>query len=259
MNAYEKYRQTFCKLLELTEQFRFKEIENDETILVNLSSISNTEMYFTENRVRIANLSNDILKTLVISLSNLENKYYRGREKDWYFVNTFSQFRAVLSYRLNDLENEQLMDFLLKNRRNERMPFAKDLSLNIKEIEAYKEFLENESERTKRHIKQSEINKRKKSLEKVLKQEHYENSQVKSQERNKYLDWFNTLCDNEKILEIISNNKPINFYSEQLDFINETTLNDLNETEIGQLIELIKKSKDRRFNDKIYILNKKKR
>lgn len=242
MENYEVYRTGFLSVLELAELSRFKEIECREQLFYDLSSISNTEMYVFEFRDRIERIQTHKLVNLLIALSNLANKYYRNREEDWYFVNTFSQIRQIVFYKLDVAKQNELIDYFLRNRKNERMPFAKDLPLSIDNIKKYFDYMQQENKRIENHNKRVLTEQLLSQEKKNERQAHTANSEIKQSEREKYLDWFSNLTDKEKLQEILKNEKPINYYGNNYDCLKISVINELEIDDVMKLIEIIKKS-----------------
>ncbi len=242
MDIFEKYRKAFLKVIELTELSRFNEIESDEQLFYDLSSISNTEMYFVEYRNKINDIQTTKLTEMLISLSNLERKFHRSREKDWYFVNTFSQFRQIAYYKIDEVKQAELTDFFLRNRKNERMPFAKDISLSVDSKEKFFDFKQQEKIRLDNHnqkvVKEQSLSEEKKK-ERLA---HSESSMNTYNERIKYLGWFENLSDFEKIKEVIKSGKPINYYGDNYDFLKVDLISELESDDLLRLINSIKKS-----------------
>lgn len=242
MDIYEKYRKAFLKVLELTELSKFNEIESDEQLFYDLSSISNTEMYFVEFRDKINGIQTNKLIEMLISLSNLESKFHRSREKDWYFVNTFSQFRQIVYYRIDDLKETELTDYFLKNRKNERMPFAKDMSFSIDSKEKFFDYKQQEKIRLENHT-QKVLNEQLLSEEKKKERlAHSESSEKTFNDRKKYLDWFEKLTDYEKISEVIKSKKPINYYGDNYDYLKIDLFSELKIDDLDRLIKIIIKA-----------------
>lgn len=133
----------YDELIKLAEELRFDEIANNKDFLIIFSRMSNIEFYYAKYGIKIETFSYDILKNLVISLSNCGNKYYRGYDEDRYFVHTFYMiFCLIQNRRLTKNEQKEVINPLLINRQNKMMPFNISIPLeveNIKDLKKWKD------------------------------------------------------------------------------------------------------------------------
>jgi hypothetical protein len=139
MKVFEKFEISFKILLEKVDNKDFESISKVENIYNDLGSISNIEMYFNQNRNYFYNLTNQEKIDLIKKLTDLDNEYFQNRNTNWYFANLYNMiFRETYLYLPVD-EQKKLLNYILINRKNIRIPFAKDLDLKYNSYSTFNE------------------------------------------------------------------------------------------------------------------------
>ena len=139
MKVFEKFEIAFKTLLEKVDNKDFKSISEIENIYTDLGSISNIEMYFNQNKNTFYNLTNQNKIDLVKKLTDLDNEYFQSIEINWYFANLYDMIFQETYLSLTENEQKDLLNYILINRKNDRIPFAKDLDLKYNSYSAFNE------------------------------------------------------------------------------------------------------------------------
>jgi hypothetical protein len=139
MNVFEKFEIAFKTLLEKVENSDFESISKVDNIYNDLGSISNIEGYFNQNKDYFYNLTNQEKFDLIQKLTDLDNEYFQSRETNWYFANLYNMiFKETYQYLAED-DQKDLLNYILVNRKNDRIPFAKDLNLKYNSYSIFNE------------------------------------------------------------------------------------------------------------------------
>lgn len=140
MSVFDKFEIAFSKLISLIEVKDFQSIMKIDNLYQDLGSISNIEMYYNLKSQLIINLSEDNKKKLILVLTDLDKTHFENREKNWYFANLYNMIFNSIYNSINCDNRQYILDYILKNRKNDRIPFAKDLDLDINSYEKFVEF-----------------------------------------------------------------------------------------------------------------------
>jgi|SRR3972149_1386281 len=139
MSVYDRFEKAFNSLMTHIETKDFQGILRIENLYQDLGSISNIEMYYYPKTDLILNLSDECKKELVFILTDLDKLHFVNREKNWYFANLYSMIFITIYNSIKNENRQLILDYVLRNRKNERIPFAKDLDLNINSYDKFNE------------------------------------------------------------------------------------------------------------------------
>lgn len=160
MNWSTQYKLALTKVLDHARTGDTDSISNDKNLFESLGSISNTEMFIRELSPEFIALGSDKFYACIMSLIDLEARFGDNTQRYWYFINTFSQvFNLYL--RTIKVHNPPLhiIEYILKVRKNERMPFGKVIELHVKTLSDYETFLKEEHEKQSRHASLMQVHK----------------------------------------------------------------------------------------------------
>jgi len=72
-------------------------------------------------------------------LTGIDKLHFENREKNWYYANLFNMIFTTVYSDLDEKTQVEILDYILQNRKNERIPFAKDLELKFNTFELFNE------------------------------------------------------------------------------------------------------------------------
>jgi len=139
MDIYKKIENAFNNLLKAIQTNDFDSLPEIKDLYFDLGSISNIEMYYNPQKQIFRQLSNqDKIKLLQI-LTGIDKLHFENREKNWYYANLFNMIFTTVYSDLDENSQVEILDYILQNRKNERISYAMDLELKFNTFELFNE------------------------------------------------------------------------------------------------------------------------
>ncbi len=72
-------------------------------------------------------------------LTGIDKLHFENREKNWYYANLFNMIFTTVYSDLDENSQVEILDYILQNRKNERISYAMDLELKFNTFELFNE------------------------------------------------------------------------------------------------------------------------
>lgn len=139
MEIHKKFKNAFNNLLTAIQTNDLDSLFEISDLYFDLGSISNIEMYYNPQKQTFKQLSNQNKGNLLQILTDIDNLHFQNREKNWYYANLFNMIYTTIYSDLDEKSQIEVLDYILQNRKNERIPFAKDLDIKFNTFERFNE------------------------------------------------------------------------------------------------------------------------
>jgi len=139
MDIYKRFENAFENFLKAIQTDNYDSILEIKNLYFDLGSISNIEMYYNPQKQIFRQLSNQDKIRLLQILTDIDKLHFENREKNWYYANLFNMIFTTVYSDLDENSQIGILGYILQNRKNERIPFAKDLELKFNTFELFNE------------------------------------------------------------------------------------------------------------------------
>lgn len=129
MEWSNRFETAFSLLLNLIETNSLIPTLDQHSIYNDLGSISNIEIFLNPRISYFNNLSDNTKINLLKFLVDLDKSFGVSREDNWYYANLYAMIFNATYPLIEKARKIELLDYILITRKNERIPFGKDLDL----------------------------------------------------------------------------------------------------------------------------------
>jgi hypothetical protein len=139
MEWSEKFESAFNTLIKTIQTGNLDSLLTINDLYIDLGSISTIEKFYNPQRLIFSGQSCDHKMKLLQILTDIDNMHFENRERNWYYANLFNIIFMTVYSDLDENSQIEILNYILQNRRNERIPFAKDLELKFTNFELFNE------------------------------------------------------------------------------------------------------------------------
>jgi len=139
MDIYKRFENAFENFLKAIQTDNYDSILEIKNLYFDLGSISNIEMYYNPQKQIFRQLSNQDKIRLLQILTDIDKLHFENREKNWYYANLFNMIFTTVYSDLDENSQVEILDYILQNRKNERISYAMDLELKFNTFELFNE------------------------------------------------------------------------------------------------------------------------